>query len=277
LEYHMQNGIHFIAGLPRSGSTLLGALLRQNPRIHSPLISPVAALLNGLTRQMSQENETGIFIDDAQRIGILTACVEAFYEDVQAEKIVFDRNREWTGKLALLTALYPDAKVICCIRNPAWVLDSLERQIRSHPTEPSSLYAFDTAGNVYSRAEHMMAGQGFGARALNSLREAAFDERRERLMLVRFESLTSHPIETLNAIYDFIGEPAFPHDPNNIEEDFDAYAYDARLGAPELHQLRPSVQPVTRATVLPPDLFRKYEQEAFWERSEDMPSGLRLV
>jgi sulfotransferase len=30
----MQNGIHFISGLPRSGSTLLAAILRQNPRFH---------------------------------------------------------------------------------------------------------------------------------------------------------------------------------------------------------------------------------------------------
>jgi sulfotransferase len=28
----MRNRFHFISGLPRSGSTLLAALLRQNPR-----------------------------------------------------------------------------------------------------------------------------------------------------------------------------------------------------------------------------------------------------
>jgi hypothetical protein len=30
----MQDGTHFISGLPRSGSTLLAAILRQNPRFH---------------------------------------------------------------------------------------------------------------------------------------------------------------------------------------------------------------------------------------------------
>ena len=28
----MDHGIHFISGLPRSGSTLLAGILRQNPR-----------------------------------------------------------------------------------------------------------------------------------------------------------------------------------------------------------------------------------------------------
>ncbi|MBD9680249.1 sulfotransferase, partial [Pseudomonas sp. PDM18] len=36
----MQN-FHFISGLPRSGSTLLSAILLQNPRFHAGMSSPV--------------------------------------------------------------------------------------------------------------------------------------------------------------------------------------------------------------------------------------------
>jgi len=39
----MPNQVHFISGLPRSGSTLLCALLRQNPRFSSAVTSPVAS------------------------------------------------------------------------------------------------------------------------------------------------------------------------------------------------------------------------------------------
>jgi hypothetical protein len=35
--------IHFISGLPRSGSTLLAALLRQNPRFEAGMSGPLAA------------------------------------------------------------------------------------------------------------------------------------------------------------------------------------------------------------------------------------------
>ena len=44
----MQNGIHFISGLPRSGSTLLVAILRQNPRFHAGMTSPVGAMYMAL-------------------------------------------------------------------------------------------------------------------------------------------------------------------------------------------------------------------------------------
>ncbi|MEM5734156.1 sulfotransferase, partial [Shewanella algae] len=40
----MARRFHFISGLPRSGSTLLSAILRQNPRFSAGMSSPVAML-----------------------------------------------------------------------------------------------------------------------------------------------------------------------------------------------------------------------------------------
>ena len=44
----MPAATHFISGLPRSGSTLLSALLRQNPSFHADISSPVALLMETL-------------------------------------------------------------------------------------------------------------------------------------------------------------------------------------------------------------------------------------
>ena len=75
----MDNGIHFISGLPRSGSTLLAAVLRQNPKFHAGIASPVAFLFNGLMRQMSQENEAAVFIDDERRRNVLSGVFDNYY------------------------------------------------------------------------------------------------------------------------------------------------------------------------------------------------------
>jgi len=273
----MQNGIHFISGLPRSGSTLLSALLRQNPRIHASISSPVMSLVNGLMRQMSQENEGAVFIDDDQRERILKACVEAYYGDIHPHKLVFDTSRGWTSKLSLIAKLFPGAKVVCCVRSPAWVVDSVERLTRGNPLEPSAIFKYETVGTVYTRSEHLMSGMGLVGHALHCLREAVFDERRERLLLVRYDSLTRDPLAALRAIYDFIGAPAFEHDPNNIEQDFEALEFDARLGAPGLHTVGSRVRSVPRPTILPPDLFHKFDNDSFWERSKEMPETVRIV
>jgi sulfotransferase len=61
----MQNGIHFISGLPRSGSTLLAALLRQNPRLHAGMTSPVATIYTAVEGALSRRHETSVFINDS--------------------------------------------------------------------------------------------------------------------------------------------------------------------------------------------------------------------
>ena len=273
----MKNGIHFISGMPRSGSTLLSALLRQNPRIHAAMTSPVGGLVNSMLRAMSQENETAIFIEDEQRERILRGIVDGFYADLHPSKLIFDTNRGWTSKLALLTRLFPEAKVICCVRSPAWVLDSLETLARGNPLEPSGIYKWNTVSNVYSRAEQVMSGDGMVGHPLHCLREAVFDPRRSRLLLVRYESLTREPVQTLGAIYDFIGEAPFAHDPETIEQDWDAIQFDGRLGAPGLHTVGSRVRSTPRPTLLPPDLFHKYDGEAFWERKKEMPEDVRVL
>ena len=54
----MPRTLHFISGLPRSGSTLLAGILRQNPRMHAAMSSPVAGLLNSVLEQMGAGSES---------------------------------------------------------------------------------------------------------------------------------------------------------------------------------------------------------------------------
>ena len=53
---------HFISGLPRSGSTLLAAILRQNPRIHAAMSTPVGSLCNTLLNAMGAHSEFSVFL-----------------------------------------------------------------------------------------------------------------------------------------------------------------------------------------------------------------------
>jgi sulfotransferase len=273
----VENGIHFISGLPRAGSTLLAALLRQNPRFHAGMTSPVGSLFSALLRQMSQENETAVFIDDDQRARLLRACFDAFYADIHPEKLVFDTNRMWTTKLPALVELFPDLRMICCVRNPAWIIDSVERLTRQNKFEPSKIFNFDPGGTVYSRAEGLSSGTGMLGFALNALREAVYGEHADRLLLVRYETLTANPLGTLAAIYNFIDEPLFHHDHQHIEPNYEAMEFDARLGAIGLHTIGSAVRAASRQTILPPDIFARFENDAFWQDPAKLPSTVQIV
>ena len=96
-------------------------------------------------------------------------------------------------------------------------------------------------------------------------------------MLLRYETLTANPAGALAAVYGFLGEPPFAHDPHRIEPCHDMIAFDARLGTPGLHDVGSSVRARTRATVLPPDLFARFERDAFWNDPALLPRAVRLV
>jgi sulfotransferase len=273
----MQNGIHFISGLPRAGSTLLAALLRQNPRFWAGMTSPVGSLFNAMLRETSQRNEAAVFMDDALRERLLRAVFEAYYAEIHPHKLVFDTNRGWTAKLAALTQLFPAAKVICCVRNPAWIMDSVETLIRRNAFELSGIFSYEPGGTVYSRVDGLGSPTGMVGYAFNALREAVYGPYGERLLLVRYESMTANPIGTLGAVYNFIGEPFFRHDPMHIEPCYDMVEFDARLGTPGLHDVGSSVQARTRPTVLPPDLFARYERDVFWQDPAQLPTTVRMV
>jgi sulfotransferase len=273
----MQNGIHFISGLPRAGSTLLSALLRQNPRFSAGMTSPVGSLVNAMLGVTSGRNESAVFIDNAQRRRLLRACFDAYYADIHPTHLVFDTNRQWTTKLPALVELFPRAKVICCVRNPAWVIDSIERLIRRNAFELSGIFSFEPGGTVYSRVDGLSKGDGMAGFAWNALREAVYGPQADRLVLVRYESLTTRPLDTLAAIYDAIGEPLFAHDPEHIEPVDDMIEFDIRLGTPGLHHVDSAVRAQERKTVLPPDLFAKFERDAFWQDPIQLPQSVRVI
>ncbi len=272
----MDNGIHFISGLPRSGTTLLSAILGQNPRFHAGVTSPVFQLVTTLQPLTSARSEFHAFFDETKRVAIERGVVTNYYADVQGEKLVFDTNRFWTTKLATIARLFPDAKMICCVRSVAWIIDSIERLIQQNPLEPSRLFNFEAATNIYSRADSMVSTlNGFIGTPFAGLREAFYGLHSDRLILVTYESLTRSPETTLEAIYKFIGEPPFRHDFHNVR--FATDAYDASIGLAGLHHVAPAVEYRARRTILPPDLFRLHEASEFWRDASQNPNKVKVV
>ena len=273
----MDGKLHFISGLPRSGSTLLSSLLRQNPRITAGMTSPVGHLVNAMLRETSMRHEDAVFIDDEMRERLLRGIFDAYYPDTGPDSIVFDTNRGWTTKLHVLAELFPEAKMICCVRSPAWIIDSIETLTRKNAFELSGIFGFEPGGTIYSRAEALAGHAGMVGFALHALREAVHGPLRDRLMLVQYDTLVAKPMEVLAAIHDFIGEEMGAHDPENIEPSYDMYEFDRKLGTPGLHSVRGAVKPALRDTLLPPDLFTLHDNRSFWRDRAVMPQGLRIL
>jgi sulfotransferase len=254
---------HFISGLPRSGSTLLAALLRQNPRFHAGMTSPVGTLFTGMLNQFSAGSEFGPVIDQPLRRRLLRGLFDAYYADQVDKGVVFDSNRMWCAKLPAILDLFPTAKVIACVRDVAWVMDSIERLYRSNPYENTKLFVDDVERNtVYSRVDTLAQRNRLVGYPWAALKEAYYGEQASSLLLIEYELLAQAPEKVLRLVYDFIGETWFPHDFQNVH--YDAPAFDEALGLAGLHRVRPVIKLLDRRTVLPPDLYEKYSALSFW-------------
>jgi len=271
----MKHGIHFISGLPRSGSTLLSAILRQNPRFHAMMTSPVGAIYLAMLGAVSRKNEAAVFIDEEQKRQLLTGVFRNYYHRIGQEQVIFDTNRLWCAKMPSIAATFPGAKVICCVRHVSWIMDSIERLTRRNDLDLSGIFGFDAGGTVYTRVNRLATSDGMVGFALDALREAYFGEHADRLLLVGYEALTRDPRATIAQIYDFVGEPLYAHDFENVT--YDAEAFDVMLGTPGLHRVEGKVEPRRRLTVLPPDLFDRFKDDAFWVHPEMNVRGVRVL
>jgi sulfotransferase len=265
----MANQFHFISGLPRSGSTLLGAVLRQNPRFIAGMTSPVGSLLGALQAHFSAGSEFGPVVERDVRRRLLWGLFDGYYGHWDGgprdgDRVVFDSNRCWCARLPSVKDLYPGAKVIACVRNVAWVMDSIERLYRANPFENTKLFNDDVERNtVYSRVETLAQGGRLVGFAYNALKEAFYGEHADSLLVVEYELLTQAPEKVMRLIYEFLGERWFEHDFANVV--YDAPEFDQALGLAGLHRVRPLVAPEPRRSVLPPDLFEQYSKLSFWQ------------
>jgi sulfotransferase len=258
---------HFIAGLPRSGSTLLAAILRQNPAITASMSSPVGAIFSAMQKAVSRGNEAAGFLTDAQRERLLKSMFEVCYTGLALpsyEAIVFDTNRMWPSKLPTLVRLFPNCKVVCCVRHVAWIMDSVERLIRKNNLELSGIFGYEPGGTVYSRCQGLASSTGLVGFALDSLREGFYGEHADRLLLVEYEALAKHPRHTVGAIYEWLNIPYYDgHDYERVEQIPGAAEFDEKIGTPGLHSVRGKVEWQERETLLPPDVFASFGAP-FW-------------
>lgn len=271
----MDRRFHFISGLPRSGSTLLSAILSQNPRFHAGMSGPIGGAFTTMLGELSGRNEYSVFVSDEQRRRMLKGLFDNYYGPEYSADVVFDTNRAWCSKLPQLKQLFPQGKVIACVRHVSWIIDSIEQLVRKNAFQPSSIFNYQAGGTVYTRAEGLANGDGMVGYAYNALKEAFYGDDTTNLMLLRYETLTSDPARAIAAVYDFLGEPAFAHDINNLR--YDASEFDAKAGTPGLHAVRPRVKANERNTILPPDVFNRFANDTFWLDPNLNPRGVRVV
>lgn len=233
----------------------------------------MAAMVMAAHTQMCG-GEFATFFNDENRADILRGLFSSYY--INSNQTVFDTNRSWTGRLPLLTTLFPKSRMICCVRELSWIVDSLERQLAKHPLQLSMMYGYKPDTSVYSRVEMLMNPEsGLIGTSWSSLNEAWFGELAKRLIVIPYDHLATDPKSVISRLYAELGMEPFEHDFDNVS--YSESEFDQHIGMPGLHDVAKEVTFTMRQPSIPPDLFNKYNNTAFWKSPDLNPRGVTVL
>ena len=225
----MNKTLHFLSGIPRSGSTVLAAILNQNPATHVSTTSGLVHALDGLANTwhsagLLNENDP----DRTKLAQTMRGLIDSYYEEIP-KPIIIDKGRGWpipTILQAMSQVLQHKPKIIATVRS---VPDCMASFVRV--AKPDNLDEFMATGQL---ADHLRA-------AYISLQEG-YQFAPECFLIVEYDDLISDPQTQLNRIHEFLDLPAFDYDLSNIdgtpvkEDDENLHGY---VG---MHDIKPKLQ-----------------------------------
>ncbi len=236
---------HFIAGLPRSGSTLLANILAQNPRFHTTGTSGIMDVIFGVRNNWNNLVEFKAAPSEDGKLRVMKGILESYYGDVE-KPVVFDKCRGWLSLLEMAEAILDKkAKVLVPVRDMRDVLASFEKLWRENTKtsqsgqEGANYFQFQT---VQGRTENWMRIDQPVGLAYNRITDALQRGFGDRMFLIDFDDLTRKPEETFEKIYAFLGEAPFKHNFKHVEQV--TWEDDSVHGFKNLHSIRPLVAPI---------------------------------
>jgi sulfotransferase len=272
--------ILFMAGLPRSGSTLLAALLNQNPRIHTEPSSPLMDLSKAVVRAIESNEHYTAFPKPKSALAVSQAVFQAYYWEAE-KPVIIDKNRGWPTQIrGLEQCIVPKAKIICPVRDIDEVLASLVKIARENPFNPEtgrlnfidhSLVAMNKPINDDNRCEFLLSTQGILGQCAVALQNAIKEGFRDRLHFVEYNDLVEEPEETLRELYAFLEEEEYEgHDFSNIqgmyrEKDSEVFS------VPDLHKVSEKLirSKTNPKKILPSKFYSFCQGKEFWRTLEE--------
>lgn len=256
----MNKTFNFISGLPRAGSTLLSSILNQNPRFSASIQDPLSGVINLMTTEFSHPR-SNILVPPEKRKRVIKGLFDNYYEDTNKE-VIFNSSRFWGESIHIIKDIYPDSKILMCVRDLGWILDSFELLYRKYPYSVPQYVTPQENHSMYTRASALLGDAMIGYPVV-CLKTALYSEHKSSVMLVEYNDLCKNPKLMMKNIYGFIGEEEFTHDFDNVAVQYDDY--DAHV-MPGLHTVRKKVEFKQRQTILPPDIWDMVRGSEFWRK-----------
>lgn len=264
---------YFIAGLPRSGSTVLSCILNQNPRFYSGPSSPVTGLMVQ-TENILMNDELFFAVQKPEKgKQIISNIIHNFYFDVE-KPVIFDKNRSWTDRPEYIQGYFNiEPKILCPVRNIDEILTSFISMHKRNPYETNGkinfidemLVKLSIPLNDENRCKFLSSSDGVLGQSYNSIKKCLMEGKEKYLHFIEYDDLISSPEKTMEGIYEFLEEEFYNHSFNDIvstNEEKDTITY----GFADMHQVREKLEKTSPSPkdVLPEDILSGCKDLEFW-------------
>ena len=271
----------YLAGLPRTGSTVLGEILNQNERIHVSPASPLSEIVGEVLAKWRMNTVTLKAYQHPEQLPNLWRGIRQGMYQHRSESHIIDKSWAWHMNDAIDSTrkiLGEEMKVICTVDDIADCLASFIMRIRANPDYVSYIDEYlqqnRLEANDANRCNALMdptIGTSVGWCYAN-LKETWQGPNRKNLLLIERAELVRDPVAVVDRIYQFLEIPELAtwgdgqgHHFDRIEKEItenDGSAY----GIPDLHQLSPQLRDRQwkAKDVLGNQLAFKYKRMEFW-------------
>jgi sulfotransferase len=252
---------YFISGLPRSGSTLLSSILKQNPDFYADIGSPVQGF-TGTTINLITSGENNVNITLDQTKNLMYGIFDGYYKIIE-RPVIFDSCRAWTKQTSFLKALFPYTKILCPVRDIVSILNSFELIASKNSFRTITLTSHKD--NVFTRCDDMMDKNGGIVASPWVFLQEGYALNPEMIMLIEYENLCKEPEKMMRKVYEFLEKPYYSHDFENVE--YSNENFDKACNLIDLHTVKKKVEYNPPKCILPPEIINKYTEMnmEFWK------------
>ncbi len=259
-----------MSGLPRSGSTLLTALLNQNPEIHASTNSPLLDTIHYTEEYLLYNSEQYKATPNPQGAHKVLSSIPHNYYFNTPQNIIIDKSRGWVNQIQHITDyITEEPKIICPVRSIQDILSSFMLLIHKSKTTSfidEALLKNNIEITNDNRCDYLMSSQGIIGQSYHALSEAFRKGYGNNLLLIEYDNLVQEPQRELNRIYEFLNLPSYSHIFANVTPK--ANENDEVYRLENMHTVRDRVEKIYRdnSKYLSEYVMNKYDHMEFWKK-----------
>lgn len=237
----MSKRIFFLVAMPRSGNTLLSAILNQNPDIactaNSITLDALGAL-KGLKRRDSFLN----YPDHRSLDNVMSAVYQSYYSH-WPQPYIIDRSPVTHPRNLALVQQHLQQPLKCIVLQRD-LLDVLASFVKWFETEPTSFVNHLGWNSIEEKLLALMNQEGAIANGAEAIYHA--HTVKQHCLFLKYDDLVQDTATQIHRIYDFLELPRFEHQLDNIGKfELNGMAYDDRPLGQNMHTLRASIEAET--------------------------------